>query len=141
MVLVYATTDNLAVPPWSLTDPPANVGRLLVIASGLVRKATRAAWYEVDSGNLPTDATVAAGFRDAVCAQVTTWVGAGIDPTQAGGGRPTVVASKGMGPRSIQYAVYERDATQRRYVTTNLTDEARGYLDDLDIWYGVQVTG
>ncbi|GAB3166911.1 hypothetical protein GCM10027059_26580 [Myceligenerans halotolerans] len=141
MVLVYATTSDLAASPWGLTDPPANVARLLAHASGLVRTATLTAVYDVDAERLPTDTTVAEGFRDAVCAQVSTWVEAGIDPAQAGGGNPGVVASKSLGPRSVQYAVYERDASQRRYITTHLTDEAAGYLWDLDIWPGVQVIG
>lgn len=140
-MLVYATTDDLAVSPWSMTDPPANVTRLLAAASGLVRRATLAACYDVDSEGAPSDTAVAAGFRDAVCAQVTTWAAAGIDPTQSGGAQSGVVASKSLGPRSVQYATYERDAAQRQYITTHLTGEALGYLRDLDIWHGVQVTG
>lgn len=141
MALVYATNADLAAAPWLVTDPPTNVARLLAYASQLVRKATRSAVYDTDETGAPTDTAVIAGFKDAVCAQVSTWVGAGINPAQAGGGQSGVVTAKGLGPRSVQYAVYERDAAQRQHITMHLTDEAAGYLDDLGLCDGVRVIG
>ena len=141
MVLVYATTADLAAQPWALSPMPANASRLIARASQLVREATKAAVYDVDPAGKPAEADILAGFRDAVCAQVVTWAEAGIDPAQAGAGQSGVVASKSYGPRSVQYATYERDAAQRQWVTGHLTDEALGYLRELDIWPGVQVIG
>lgn len=141
MALVYATNEDLAAAPWLVTEPPANVARLLAYASQLVRGATRSALYDTDTDGKPTDTKVIAAFKDAVCAQVSTWVGAGINPEQAGGGQSGVVASKSLGPRNVQYAVYERDAEQRQRITLNLTGEAAGYLADLGLCSAVQVTG
>ena len=140
-MLIYATNADLAAAPWLVTEPPANVGRLLAYASQLVRTATRSAIYGTGTDGAPTDATVVGAFKDAVCAQVSTWIGAGINPAQAGGGQSSVVASKSLGPRSVQYAVYERDAAQRQHITLHLTDEAAGYLADLGLCSAVQVHG
>lgn len=141
MVLVYAEASDLAEAPWSLDPAPDNADRLIARASQLVRAATRSAVYDVDAAGKPSDEDVLAGFRDAVCAQVAVWVAADIDPSQAGSGQGGVVAAKGMGPRNVQYATYERDAAQRQWTTLNLADEAMGYLRDLPIWYGVWVHG
>lgn len=141
MVLVYAEAADLSASPWMLSSPPDNAARLIASASNLVRTATRSAVYDVDPAGKPSDTEVLAGFRDAVCAQVTTWIAADIDPTQAGAGASKVVAARGMGPRSVQYATYERDAAQRQWITGHLTDEALAYLQELDIWPGIAVRG
>ena len=58
--------------------------RKLQRASDLLDSALRAAVYAVDTSGNPTDATVIAAFRDAVCAQVEWWRETG-DETGAAG--------------------------------------------------------
>lgn len=65
---VYATPSDLVV--YTGAAPPDDTRRLLLRASRLVEALTRCAVYDVDAEGLPTDAAVAAAFRDAVCAQV-----------------------------------------------------------------------
>lgn len=143
MVLTYATTDDLEAEPWSLDPLPADASRLLALASGMVRDATVAAVYATNTDGTPSDDVVAAGFRDAVCAQVSTWAAAGLTAAEISGGIATTapVASKSLGPRSISYAGAEQSATDRRTLLRALTGEAVGYLRELSIWPGVQVTG
>lgn len=140
-MLTYATAVELAAEPWLVTTPPANVGRYLLQASLLVRQHTLTALYATDADGYPSLTAARQGFRDATCAQVTAWIAAGIDPTGAGAGQSTVVASKKLGPREIQFATYERDAKQRAYITTHLVDTAVQILADLGLCDGVQVTG
>lgn len=141
MALVYATNADLAASPWLLTSPPANVTRLIAKASQMVRVATKTALYDVDATGKPSDAEVLAGFRDAVCAQVSTWAASGIDPTTAASSTG-VVSTKALGPRSVSYAGADQAAAARAQAASGLTDEAMGYLTDLvDIWHGVQVIG
>lgn len=141
-MLVYATIADLAAAPWMVDPVPANADRLLARASQLVRGATRTALYDVDADGMPTDADVLAGFRDATCAQVSAWVAAGIvDPNAVLAGSAGVVASKSLGPRSISYAGADQVAAERTRIAGTLTDEALGFLDDLDLWHGVLVIG
>jgi hypothetical protein len=141
-MLVYADTADLTSAPWSVSDLPANADRLLVRASQMVRGTTRTAIYAVDDTGMPTDPDVAAAFRDATCAQVSAWIAAGIDdPTAVLAGSAGVVASKSLGPRSISYAGADAVAAERARIAAGLTDEALGYLDDLDVWHGVLVIG
>lgn len=140
-MLIYATTAELAADPWAITDPPPNVAAQLLHASSMVTTAVRSSLYDVDVDGYPSDTAVRAGFRDATCAQVSAWIAAGIDPTAAAAAQSTVVASKSLGPRSVQFATYERDARQRQYLTTHLSDLARQILADLGLCSGVQVRG
>ncbi|MFD2792580.1 hypothetical protein ACFS27_03365 [Promicromonospora vindobonensis] len=135
MALVYATEADLSAAPWSITPLPANVGRLLAYASRLVRKATRSAVYDTDTTGAPTGTTVVAGFRDAVCAQVAAWSAAGItDPAaEAASTSGGVVTNKSLGPRAVGYAGAEAAAAERARITRGLTDEAAGYIDDLNL--------
>ena len=142
-MLVYATAADLAADPWGITTPPANVQRLLARASQMVRGATKTALYATDDAGMPTDPDVLAGFRDATCAQVSAWITAGIDdPSSAAAAASSgIVASKSLGPRSISYAGADQAAAERARIAASLTDEALGYLDDLDLWHGVLVIG
>lgn len=135
MALVYATTADLQAAPWSISPLPANAARQLAYASRLVRAATRSAVYATDSTGAPTDAAVIAGFRDAVCAQVTAWASAKIADPMAEGASASggVVTSKGLGPRSVGYAGAENKAAERARICRELTAEAAGYLDDLNL--------
>lgn len=140
-MLIYATIEELAAEPWGITEPPDNVGQMLLHASGMVTEAVRSALYDVDTEGYPSITTVRQGFRDATCAQVSAWIAAGIDPTAAAAAQSQVVASKKLGPREIQYATYERDARQRQYLTTHLGKLAVQILAELGLPSGVRVTG
>ncbi len=78
---VYATPGELVAYTGEL--PPDGARRLLLRASRLVEALTRCAVYDVDADGLPTDALVAAAFRDACCAQVVWFEETG-DSTGAG---------------------------------------------------------
>jgi len=140
MVLMYATTDDLAAEPWGLSNPPTNAGRLIARASGMVLAATRSAVYTTGSDDLPTDTKVAEAFRDAVCAQVAMWAESGIDPTKVDTS-PGIVSAKSMGPRSVSYAGAEQAAADRSRAASGLSQEALGYLRNLPIWPGIGVYG
>lgn len=133
-MLVYADTTDLATEPWSITDPPANVGRLLASASRLVGHAIRAAVYATDDTGMPTDQAVRDAVRDATCSQVTTWVSLGIDPAQAGIDTTKVVQSKSIGSGSVTYDTAGASSVtamqQRGRLSTRLTDEAASILAD-----------
>ena len=135
MALVYATSAELAAAPWSVSPIPANVARQLAYASRLVRAATRSAVYATDATGAPTDAAVIAGFRDAVCAQVSAWADLGITnpAAEAAAASSGVVTSKSLGPRSIGYAGAEAKAAERARICRELTSEAAGHLDDLNL--------
>lgn len=79
---VYATTADLA--RYLFAAPPSGSRRRLIRASALLEGATRTAVYDVDAGGLPTDPTVAAAFRDAVCAQAQWWATTGDEQGDAG---------------------------------------------------------
>jgi len=79
----YATTSDLAA--WLQAAPPAGSARLLARATEVVDSATVSAVYDVTGADeLPSDATVAGAFRDAVCAQVEAWQANGTDHAGAG---------------------------------------------------------
>ncbi|MFD6094573.1 hypothetical protein ACFWGN_20875 [Oerskovia sp. NPDC060338] len=129
-MLIYATPEELAAPPWSST--PTNAPALLRSASVLVTQATRGTVYDVDATGMPTAPLVLGAFRDAVCSQAVTWAALGIDPTAVGvetGSAGRVIASKGLGPASISYAGSDAAAARRALVSTSLSAEARGILD------------
>jgi hypothetical protein len=79
----YATTADLAA--WLQAAPPAGSARLLARATEVVDGATVSAVYDVTGDDeLPSDAGVAAAFRDAVCAQVEAWQANGTSHAGAG---------------------------------------------------------
>lgn len=79
----YATTTQLA--NYLGAAPPLDAARLLVEATKLLDSAfLRAALYDVDDDGMPTDDLVAAGFADAVCAQVEFWGEVGVETDISG---------------------------------------------------------
>lgn len=78
-MLIYANAD--AVEAWSGEPAPDNVEALIRRASSMVGVATRIARYAVTPAGLPADDDQAEAMSNAVCAQVTVWDTAGIDPT------------------------------------------------------------
>lgn len=74
----YATADDLAAYPGGSAVPTADVDLLLARAGRfLVANLFRYCWYKVGPDGLPSDALVAAAFRDCVCAQVVWWAALG----------------------------------------------------------------
>lgn len=144
-MLVYATAEDLAEPPWSVESPPANVGQLLASASLLVLGATRSAVYDANSEGYPYDLVIRAAFRDATCSQVTTWIALGIDPATAGADAATssgrVAASKSFGPASVSYVGVEGAVATRARLATGLTDAAALILTTAGLDTQVRVTG
>lgn len=101
MVLVYADSTELAA--WTGVAAPANATQLLRSASMLLRSATLTSVYGTDETGLPAEAKVAEAFRDATCAQVASWVGAGVDPSGAGISTTAPVRGKRLGSGSVEY--------------------------------------
>lgn len=101
MVLVYA--DAAALTAWTGQAPPANAAQLLRSASMLITTATVASVYGVDDAGLPSDAKVLEAFKDATCAQVAYWVGAGVDPAAGGISTKAPVRGKGLGSGRVEY--------------------------------------
>ena len=112
MSRVYATSADLAA--YTGTAAPADADRLLLRASQFLdSRVLRACWYAVDDAGLPTDALVAAAFRDAVCAQVQWWGEVGDSTGAAGAGWGSVeIGSVRLG-RSVT-AVSGADAPARQ---------------------------
>lgn len=103
-MLTYATDLDCMSSPWMLDDTD-DLERLIAVASGMVRSATRSARYAVDSAGKPSEDDIIDAFRDATCAQVATWVRAEIDPaTECLSDDSGRVASKAMGGRSVSYS-------------------------------------
>lgn len=100
-MLIYATSAQL--DDWLDGPLPANATTLLRSASLLVRGATVASVYDVDTAGLPTDPAVLTAFRDATCAQAAMWSTAGIDPAGGGVASSAPVRSKKLGSGSVDY--------------------------------------
>lgn len=90
---IYATAADLvqAEPPW-LTTPPDNLGTLLRAASALVGAEV--------AGNASGDP---AALRDATCAQVASWVTAGIDPASGGLSQTAPLKRKKVDTAEVEY--------------------------------------
>lgn len=136
-VLVYADGDDLAA--WTGTDAPDNAVTLLRSASLLVRRDTRSCWYDVDNTGLPSDAAIAAAFRDACCAQVAQWVLLGVDPAAgvAGTNRGPATSTE-IGTGKVVYsAPSTMVADARAAASIALCPEAVQILTDAGILPGV----
>lgn len=137
-VLIYAASADLAA--WMGAAAPANATVLLRSASLLVREATRNCFYAVDSGNLPTDATIKQAFNDATCAQAAFWAAAGIDPTNPIAPL-SVLNSKAIGSARLGYDTAGAGSVQayqtRVDAARTLCDEAFRILQDANL----QMTG
>lgn len=100
-MLVYATSTQF--DGWLDGPLPVNATTLLRSASLLVRDATVASIYTVDTEGYPTDTTVRQAFTDATCAQAAMWSVAGIDPAGGGVASTAPVRSKKLGSGSVEY--------------------------------------
>lgn len=94
---VYATAADYAA--YSGQTPPPDIDRRLARASELLdAEVLMTAWYNTDSSGLPTDATVAAAFAQAACAQVEFWAAVGEQVDTSG-----PIQGVTLGSLSIQY--------------------------------------
>lgn len=125
MTLVYAASGDLAT--WTGTTAPANATQLLRSASLLVREATACDYYATDTTGLPTDTATLQAFNDATCAHAAFWAANGIDPT-AGGAKPRVQSSKGIGTAHIAYADAQQAADAAADSLATLIPESRRIL-------------
>lgn len=125
-ILIFATASDLVAGDW-LDVAPTNAGRLIRSASVLVTAATRLDRYDTDDAGLPSAPSVADTFRDAVCQQVTEWVGAGIDPLKGGFGQAPRVSSQSVDGGSVGYTGYA-NVEQIAKAATSLSDSARQIL-------------
>ncbi|WP_280466066.1 hypothetical protein [Nocardia brasiliensis] len=113
---------------WLTEQPDDDEAKLRIrYASQLVRKATRLDLYEVDPAGLPLDLDVAEAFRDATCAQVAMWFGAGIDPAAGTAGRTIGILSQSADGGSVTYA----DSVSAEEVMASLTGLVPVALDIL----------
>lgn len=124
MSVIYATVDDLGKPPWNLDIDPDVAEKLIARASRLARQATITARYDVDDNGAPTDETIAAAFRDAVCSQVETWTALDIDPAKGAADGGKAVAAKSFGGASIQYSTYASTVEARARAATQLSLDA-----------------
>lgn len=103
---VYASVEDLTA---YMGGAVADAEQLLARASGVIREATKTAFYRVeDDGWTPKDTIIKNAFHDATILQAAGYSRAGVKPgdlaaTQTGG-----IVSKSLGGRSVTYA---QDAT------------------------------
>jgi len=120
-----------AVAPVVTIAPPEDLDRLLTRASELIADATRTAYYEVDTDELPTDADDIAAFRDATCAQVEFWL-AGDEEDDVLGPLEEVV----LGPLQVKYG-QGANRTAPLYLAPRAARILRNaglYSNEPDVW-------
>jgi hypothetical protein len=122
-MLIYANRD--AVEAWTGEPAPDNWERLVKRASTMVGVATRMARYEVTPAGLPADDDQAEAMRNAVCAQVQVWDGAGIDPTAPA--TEARVSKTSMDGASLEYD-RATESTERTRIASTLCEEAYDIL-------------
>lgn len=125
-VLMYADVAELT--EWIGSPAPSNARALLRAASLLVRDATSAALYEVDTAGLPSDADTLAAFRDAACAHAEALDSAGVDPAAAG--TETGITSTSIGSASVSYAGANEAAAARQRLARELCPMSLRILRD-----------
>lgn len=142
MAVIYATAEDLQAAPWSIELDPDTAESLIARASRLVRRATLTAVYDVDDDGAPTDATVAAAFRDAVCSQVETWAALDINPAKGAADGGSAIAAKSFGGASLQYVSDASTVEARARAATSLSADAHRILADAGLTStGPQVAG
>lgn len=96
---LFATAGDYT--DYAKDDPPANIDRLLMLASAWVRDVTKRARFDTTKDGDPRDENVKAALRDATCEQVLVWVQNGVEPgKQSDKG---AVSSTSIGDASISY--------------------------------------
>lgn len=97
-------------------------------AQRVIRSATVADVYSVDTAGNATDPDVIAALRDATTAQVGAWVALGVDPVAGPAGTTGVVQSSSLLGGSVQYATYASQAEERANATVAISADALGIL-------------
>ncbi len=132
----YASTDDLAA--WLEADAPDNASLLLRSAAYAVREATSTAFYAADpTTGLPTDATVAAAFKAATCAQAAALAALDVDPNLGGTIDTAVETSIAIGSGKVEYADSAYAAKSRIATLTGLCLDAARELKMAGIQLGV----
>lgn len=130
MPLVYATPADLDQHQVDLDDPDATL--YIRAASGLVRRVTRSCRYDVTPAGAPAREDVAEAFRDAVVAQVLTWVHLGVNPTHGTAGvQDGGKQSQSLLGGSVTYAVRAGAADDKARTVTELVPAALDCLIDV----------
>lgn len=119
----------------TVVNLPDNIDVLLRSASRLVTPAIRTAVYLVGSDGLPSDTGQRDALVEATCAQVATWVAAGVtDPAGGGLTAKAAVSSKSLNGKSITYDSSLTSSVTafqaRQAMTSTLCGEARELLAD-----------
>lgn len=100
MARIYATAAALI--GYTSQVAPEAVDALLKQASQFLdANVFRLCWYRVDAAGMPSDATVAEAFSDAVCAQVQWWDELGDSVGAAGAGWGSVQIGRMQLARSV----------------------------------------
>lgn len=130
-MLVYAEPNDLLTGNWVL-EVPDNATALMRQASIMVRNATRVALYDTLPSGLPEDDDIREAMRDAVCAQVTAWTEAGINPVAGAAGRTAQIASQSADGGSVTYGNLV-SAEEYARASTRLCSLAIGILVDVNL--------
>lgn len=128
MPLVYASIDDLE----DADIDEAGANRMIRLASALVTRATKTAFYDTTPAGLPKDADVAALFRDATVTQVLAWHDMGVDPSTGPGSVTTAgKASMSLLSGSVTFNARATAADDAVASVTELVPAAVLILDEL----------
>lgn len=130
-MLVYAEPNDLLTGNWVL-EIPDNATNLIRHASIMVRNITRLALYDTQPSGLPEDDDLREAMRDAVCAQVTAWTDAGINPAAGAAGRSAQIQSQSADGGSVTYGNL-LSAEEIHKASTTLCSLALGILVDVGL--------
>lgn len=116
---IFATAGDYI--DYAHEDPPENIDRLLLLASGWVRDVTKRARFATTKDGEPKDEGIKAALRDATCEQVLVWVQNGVEP----GKQPDkgAVSATSIGDASISYET-DSVVAQRALAASSLAPTA-----------------
>ena len=134
-MLTYASPDDYLS---AVGDDPDNCAALLRTASRLVRQATRAAIYDVLPSGAPSDATIAAAFREATVTHAAAMAAAGItgDPAAGRAILTGQITSSSIGKASVQRATVQGADEDRNALLTFLCPDALWCLESAGVLSG-----
>ena len=128
---LFATAEEYAT--YANEAPPANIDRLLRIASAWVQDTVKRAHFTVTKDGDPKDPRIVEALRDATCEQVYVWAQNGVEPgKQSDRG---AVTSSSIGDASISY---ETDSVvrDRALIASAIAPTALTILDAAGLWEG-----
>ncbi len=128
---LFATAEQYA--EYAQQEAPANIDRLLRIASAWVQDTVKRARFTVTADGDPQDPHIAEALRDATCEQIYVWQENGVEP----GHSPErgAVTSSSIGDASISY---ETDSVvrDRALIASSIAPTALTILDAAGLWEG-----